>query len=135
MPLLLIMLAIILAVAAFRNTASELFTAVSTDVGAFGKWLLAIFAIGLLGYIPKFQIPARLLLALVLIVAFAANYQAILDNYQSAFSNIPNVKPKDPAARLTGGIPVDINTGTSSTNTSTASKLPIIGQALGLFGG
>lgn len=80
MALLLILLALVLIVAAIRDTQGDLFTALGQDVPAFLVWTLAILLVGALGYVPALRPLSRGLMALVIVALFVNNYQAITAN-------------------------------------------------------
>jgi hypothetical protein len=80
------LVAIVLIVAALRDTQGDLFAAIREDITAFGIWGGALIALGLLGFIPGIKPVSRALLALVLVVLFVNNYQSILDGFSKAWS-------------------------------------------------
>jgi hypothetical protein len=86
MPVMLLIVAAVLFVAAYRNTAGDLGTALTTDVPPFLVWAGALLAVGALGYIPGMRQISRGLLVLVLIVL-------VLTNYQALFRGLSNVAP------------------------------------------
>lgn len=85
MILILVFIAIVLIVAAFRDKQGELFSALGTDVPAFGTWAAAIIVIGLIGFIPGFRTVSRGLLALVIVVLVINNYQGVLTGFNHAW--------------------------------------------------
>lgn len=88
MPFVLIFLAIVLMVSAYRNTIGALGAQLGTDLPGFAKWAAAILAIGLLGMIPGLKKPSWMLLALVVAVIVLANGGGFFQQLQSAFANI-----------------------------------------------
>ncbi len=84
MILFLVVLAIVLIVAAVRDTQGDLFAALGEDVRGFGVWGAALLAVGALGFIPGIRPVARALLVLVLVVLFVNNYQAIVTGIRKA---------------------------------------------------
>lgn len=74
---MLVIVGVVLLVAAWRNTAGDLGTALGTDVPPFLVWAGALIAVGSLGYVPGMKQISRGLLALVLIVLVLTNYQAL----------------------------------------------------------
>lgn len=84
MPFILLLVAAIFIVSAFNNTQATLATALEQDVPPYIKWAAALAAVGALGYIPGMRTISRYLLALVLVVIFLRNYQAILAGFTAA---------------------------------------------------
>lgn len=68
MPLVLILLALILIMAAWNNTQGTLASNLATDVPGFAVWAIAIAVIGGLQWVPGLKVPARWLLGLVILV-------------------------------------------------------------------
>lgn len=91
MPFVLIFIAIVLMVSAYRNTIGELGQQLGTDIPGFAKWAAAILAIGLLGMIPGLKKPSWMLLALVVAVIVLANGGGFFQQLQSAFQNLQPV--------------------------------------------
>lgn len=83
MPVLLLLFGAIIAVAAFNNAQGTLASELEQDFPPFIKWLLAVGAIGGLGFIPGMQTISRWLLALVLLVVFLKNYAAIYTGFEN----------------------------------------------------
>ena len=81
MPLLLLIVAAVLLLTAFRNTTGDLANALKADVPGFTRWAGAVLALGALGYVPGLRTPSRLLLALVAVVVVLRNYQGFLDGF------------------------------------------------------
>lgn len=74
MPIALLLIGSIIVVAALRGTEKELGTLVLGDLSSgFLIWIAAIGGVGALGYIPKIQLPSRMLLALILLAIFLSN--------------------------------------------------------------
>lgn len=86
MIIFLVLIAVVLIVAALRDTQGDLFAAIGEDVQAFAIWGAAIVAIGLLGFIPGVKPVSRALLGLVIVVLFVNNYQAIVSGFSRAWS-------------------------------------------------
>lgn len=84
MPFFLILLAALLAIVAFNDSAGTLAIQLEEDIPQFGKWALAIFGVGVLGWIPGMQTISRWLLALVFVVLIVKNYQQIINGFQEA---------------------------------------------------
>lgn len=85
MILFLALVAIVLIVAAVRDTQGDLFAAIREDIPAFGTWGGALLAVGALGFVPGIKPVARALLVLVLVVLFVNNYTAIVAGLRKAF--------------------------------------------------
>lgn len=83
MILLIIVIAVVLIVAAFRNSQGALFSALATDVPPFAVWGAAVFAIGAIGYIPGLKPVSQGLLALVILVIVLHNYENILQGFEA----------------------------------------------------
>lgn len=113
MPLALVVIGIALIVSAIRGTQGDLFILIQQDIVGWIKWAAAIVAVGLLGYIPGFEWPARVLLALVLIVIVLANKGL----FSSLSSQILAAAPSSPkqqteiAPSALGPAPVKISGG------------------------
>jgi hypothetical protein len=87
MTLIALVIGLILIVSAFRGTSGQLFSALGTDVPAYGIWAAAIVAVGVIGFVPGLKPVSRGLLALVLVVIILNNYQNILNNFASLSSS------------------------------------------------
>jgi hypothetical protein len=114
MPLILVIVGIVLLVAAWRNTAGDLGTALGTDVPPFLVWAGALIAVGALGYAPGMKQVSRGLLALVLVVL-------VLTNYKQLFQGLSNVQ-----AVQTGAASIDPATAYAlnpNANTTTAAEI------------
>jgi hypothetical protein len=83
MPFLVLLIGALLIIAGYRNTAGDLASALETDAPKFATWALAVAGIGALQWVPGLRIPARWLLALVILVIVLRNYQAVLDGFTS----------------------------------------------------
>ena len=97
MPFVLAFLAIVLIVAAIRNTLPQLGSQFSSDFTGFGKWAAAIIAIGFIGEIPGFKIISRMLLALVAVVIGLANGGGFFSQLGQAFQSPAAATPAGPA--------------------------------------
>ena len=93
MPLLLIALGIALIVSGFKGTTGQLATLVSNDMTGAGApgghgfltWIAAIGIIGGFGYITPIQRPARLMVALIIVVMVLKSDTGIFANFFKAF--------------------------------------------------
>jgi hypothetical protein len=84
MLLAVLLIAVLLIVAAIRNSQKALFTALGQDVPGFIVWAAAIVAVGAVGYIPGLKGASRGLLALVLLVIILRNYSAVVAGFQAS---------------------------------------------------
>lgn len=99
MPFVLLIIGAILAVAALRNTQSQLATALETDIPGFLKWFAAIAALGALQYVGPLEKPARAMMSLVLLVIFLSNYENVLAALQGLMTAPqPTTPPPNAAA-------------------------------------
>lgn len=150
MPVVLLLFGAIIAVAAFNNAQGTLATQLETDFPPFIKWLLAVGAIGGLGFIPGMQTISRWLLALVFAVVFLKNYAAIYAGFTNligaggggttaasatpatAYAANPNAPQVTPAETTGTGQLVATGTasaGTQSGNVNTSGQPAQIAQA------
>jgi hypothetical protein len=109
-PALLIFIALILIVSAWRNTQTTLATALATDVAGFGKWFAAMACIGALQWVPGMKVPARMLLALVIVVLVLLRYQQILAGFSDLTTGTTATAQTDPATAYVAAP----NTGTTT---------------------
>ena len=127
MPVFLVIVGVMLIVTAFRGTYTQLATQLGTDFTGspnYVYWIAAIGIIGTLGYIPNFETPSRLLLALIIISFFIGN-PSFFTNLENAFSSAtPATATPDPT--LQGPLTVQITgagaSGILGTLTSAATK-------------
>jgi hypothetical protein len=104
--LVALILGVILIVAAIRNSQGALFAALGVDVPGFVVWAAAIFAVGVVGYVPGLKTVSRGLLALVIVALVLNNYQKILAGFQSAWQHpTPVAPPPGTSASGVGGSP------------------------------
>jgi hypothetical protein len=135
MPAVLILIGVVLAVVAVRNTQGDLATALETDIPGFFKWGLAIGTVGGLGYVPGMQTLSRWLLGLVLLVIVLANYSRFFTGFTNLVQSPPTggtAAPTPSAAYAANPIAPQITqadvTGTTTGNVSavqTASAAPV----------
>lgn len=123
MPIVILIFGAILIVAAYKNTYGTLFSNLQSDVPGFAVWFAAIAVVGGLQYVPGLKVPARWLLALVLLVLFMSNYQRILSGIQSASSGAGSstAAVTDPATQYATNATAPTSaqvSGTSSTSSS-----------------
>ena len=77
-------LGIVAVVTAINGSFKQFVTQLESDLtGQFFNWLLAVFAIGLIGYIPGWEKPSRLFLALIIIALIFSN-QGVIAKLQQA---------------------------------------------------
>lgn len=93
MALIALFLAILLIVAAVRNSQGALFSALGTDVPKFVIWAAAIIAVGAIGAIPGLKPVSRILLALVVIVIIVNNYGRLTKGFQNAWQTANKQSP------------------------------------------
>jgi hypothetical protein len=128
MPALLIVIGVVLAVAAIRNSQGNLGTALETDLPGFFKWALAIGAVGGAGYVPGFQTVSRWMLGLILLVLVLTNYQRMFAGFTTLETSPPTggtaaTTPSAAyAANPTQAIPVADVTGTTTGNVNAAGQ-------------
>lgn len=130
MPLAFIVIGALLVIVAIRGTHAQLgrllvddFTGTGAGSGhSFLIWIAAIAGVAALGWVPGMKVPARLLLALVILVLFISN-QGVFGQAASALgSAIPGVTVTTASAtptetQLPDAIPVKI-TGTAGGQTA-----------------
>ena len=94
MPFVLMFIGLLLTVVAVRDNQSALYDQLAKDFtgpGNFTVWIVAIVAIGSLGYVKTLKTPVDLLLGLMLIGFIASNasgFTNLLPGIQNAFSSI-----------------------------------------------
>lgn len=109
MPFILVVIAGILIVSAFRNTQGQLATALEQDVPGFVTWGAAVGAVAGIGFIPGLREISRWLLALVFVVLVVKYYQQILNGFTGlshAGSGPVAAAPTDPGTAFAAGQPV-----------------------------
>lgn len=113
MPFFILLVGVVIIIAAFNNTHSDLAHALQHDMAGFFPWAAAIGIILSLGFIPGMKIPARWLLALVAVVIVVKNYQVIISGVTDF--------TKTAAAQTGEGTPAPVPTSsfTGDPNTST----------------
>lgn len=129
MPLILLLIAAVFIVSAFQNTQADLAAALEQDGPGYLKWAAALAAVGALGWVPGMQKPSRYLLALVLLVIFLRNYQAILQGFQAAAGGAtPTASQPSPAADYItsggGAVPVASIDPVSTVSTTPITTIP-----------
>lgn len=135
MPFLLLIIGVLLAVVAIRNTMGSFSGHLADDLrgsgggASFPVWIGAILAIGMIGYLPKMQGFSRALLALVVVVVLLRNGKDLSSQF---FSQLEGTIPASSAGADLGNPTVNVQLGgggaSSSGNvvgsaTSTASGL------------
>jgi hypothetical protein len=129
---------VILVVAAIRNTYPTLFAALGEDTPAFVIWAAAIVAVGVLGFVPAIKAPAKLLIALIILVLVLTNYQKILTGLAHAAQPGGGASsPGGASAQKTSASTSDLLSsllssaigGTGGTNSGFAASLAEIGGA------
>jgi len=152
MPVILLFIGAIIAVAAFNNAQGTLAAELEADIPPFLKWALAVFAIGGLGFVPGMAKISRYLLALVFLVIVVKNYQAIIAGFQafqgsgaqaptqtqasatpaSAYAANP-ANPQITTAEVTGTGSLPASLGASSENINATAQQPIVTSPFGAF--
>lgn len=89
MAFLALLIAVVLIVAAIRNTHTDLLSALGQDVPGFVVWGAAIFGVAVIGFIPGLKPVSRGLLALIVVVIVLTNYQQILAGFTNAWQGAP----------------------------------------------
>lgn len=138
MPLLLLIVGLILIVTGIRGTTGSLAGHLKDDISAgFIKWLAAILVIGALGFIPQFQKPSRLLLALVVIVVMLKNGSGFIDQFVRQIEAAPQPSPAQPAGGNANlpAIPLQIGqAGSSGAGGAIGAATGVAKAASGIFG-
>lgn len=93
MPFILILVAGLLIMAAWNNSAGALMTELETDVPGFAKWFLAIAAVGALGWVPGVEKVSKWLLGLVLLTLVLSNWTNILAGFQAVTQTGSSTQP------------------------------------------
>jgi hypothetical protein len=131
MPFALAIVGGVLVLVAIRGTHADLGSQLKSDFTGqhnFWIWLLAIIAVGALGYAPALRTPSRMLLGLVILGMVISN-QGVWAKLQSTLQTPPAaVQPTGSEADqpLTGSVPVTL----SGAQTSGAGS-GVAGQAAG----
>jgi putative exporter of polyketide antibiotics len=96
MPFALAIIGIALLVAGVRNTQDKLFSLIKGDFSGqnnFIFWMVSIFAIGAVGYIPKFKPVSMAFLTLVIVVLFLKRGTGFFAQATSALNSTTNTVP------------------------------------------
>ena len=96
MPFALAIIGIALLVAGVRNTQDKLFSLIKGDFSGqnnFIFWIVSIFAIGAVGYIPKLKPISIGFLALVIVVLFLKRGTGFFARATSALNSTTNTVP------------------------------------------
>jgi len=143
MPFLLLLIGAVIIIAAFNNSQAALVSELEQDVPPFLKWALAVVGVGALGWIPGMQTISRWLLALVMVVLFLSNWQAIIGGFTSLSSaSGTTVQPATqtsltsvPAALAPTGTASagSISTSQVTQNINAAAQTPIYASQFGEF--
>lgn len=135
MAFLLVLIGVIVGITALRNSQGDLAGLLQTDLTntQLYAWAGAIIAIGLLGYIPRFETASRLLLGLVVLVLLISN-NGVFAQFQQAFANPPQPStPPQPVTTDLGPIPVKVTIAAAGSAASGIGGL--LKGATDLFGG
>lgn len=112
MPFALAIIGIVLLVAGVRNQQATLFELVKGDFSGpnnFIFWMVSIFAIGALGYIPRLKPLSTAFLALVIVVLFLRRGTGFFAQAQQALQSTTTVNPTQQISPLA---PTNFNLGT-----------------------
>lgn len=124
MALALIIFGAAFAVVGIRGTQAQLGSLLASDFtgsGSFVNWIIAIFAVGAIGYYTPLRGASRLFLLLILLV-FVLSNRGLFARLQSA-SSAPSEGSAGPAtSQVTAVLPGASNT--SNSQSGTASGLP-----------
>lgn len=96
MPFALAIIGIVLVVAGVRNKQDQLFSLVKGDFTGPNNyifWMLSIFAIGAIGYIPRLKPISTGFLALIIVVLFLKKGQGFFAQLGQAVSTTTTVQP------------------------------------------
>lgn len=139
MPFALLVIGAVLLVTAFKGTYSDFGAQLKSDLTGQGAttgflvWILAIGAVGAIGYSPVFRTPARMLLALIILAMLLSTKGAVFAKLAAAFTSpAPAAQPSQASQDqpLTGSVPVTLSGGQTSAPGGGAP-----GFLGGLFGG
>lgn len=140
MPIALLIVGALLIIVAFQNTMGELARQLGADIPGYFKWLVAIVAILVLGYVPQLRTASRVLLGLVVLVVVLTNYRQMIAGFKAfaSSSGAPQgTTPPDPASSFTSSpagplpSPAAVSGGASSSTSSPSSPAAIAGNATG----
>lgn len=113
MPFALLIVGAALMISVVRNTHAELGKQLVTDftgegaTSGFLVWLAALALVGMIGYIPKFETPARAFLGLILVAMLIAK-KGVFTQFEAAIrGGAVDVKPT-PEPELVGPAPIKI---------------------------
>lgn len=99
LPFALVLFALIAIVTAARDQVSTMGAALKQDVPPYMKWAAAIVLVGALGLWKPIQVPARLLLALVLVGIFFSNSTNVINSFKNlGQAPTPTTPPTSPVA-------------------------------------
>jgi hypothetical protein len=134
MPIAIVVVGVIIAIAAWNNSFPALASELETDIPGYMKWGFAIAVLLALGYIPGMKMPSRWLLALITLVYVATQWSAI----QSAFSSLASTMQSGTATAQGSGSPTPtasyVASNAPNAATSTGSGATTGGTALASAG-
>lgn len=112
MPLLFLIAGLILIVTVVRGTTGDFASTLADDVtSGYLKWLAAILAIGLLGYIPALEKPSRYLLGLVALVILLTNGSGFIQMFVQQIENPGTATATTPAGGNANLPAIPVQTG------------------------
>jgi hypothetical protein len=144
MPLAFLLIGAVLIITAIRGTHANLGQLLSQDFTGSGAgqghsfliWMAAIAGVAALGYIPEMKVPARLLLALVILGLLIANKGVFAQASAALGQGIPGVTVQQAQAAPTGealpaAIPVQLSGagGSGSAASAAGTAGDVIGTA------
>ena len=131
MPFALLTLGILFIVIGFQDTYKQFGAQVASDSASFIWFLIAIGAVGALGYVKPLEIPSRAVLALIMIALFlgAAGKANFFTNFTSG------IKQGASASVSEIGAPVQGASSGVSSGGSGSNLLGSVGKAAAIFSG
>jgi hypothetical protein len=140
MPIALVIIGIVLAVTAFRGTYGDLGNLVIGDLtggkDSFLVWLAAIVIVGMAGYIPKAETPARAFLALIILAMLLSNSGVFAKFVSAVQSAQAQPAPANQEPPFKGALPISISgAGGGSSALGQASQAAGIAKTIGGFFG
>lgn len=124
MPFALVLIGLIMIISGVKNTQSMLGQQLVKDFtgsGNFVYWIVSIFVVGSLGYIPGFEKFSRAFMALIVLTLFLANggfFQQFTQALQGGTAQAP---PPGPAVTLNTETPESSSSGGGGDTSSIAS--------------
>jgi hypothetical protein len=134
-PIAFIIIGVVIAVAAWRNTYRDLGTLLAGDftgTNSFLVWLGALGIIGAFGYVKGLEQPSRAMIALIIIAIMISN-RGFWPNLQSALSGAtPSATPIAPEPKAPGNPTIKIDGGSGGSGTGISGAVTTILPLLGI---